>query len=103
MLDLFFAELRRFRTAALIYFAASLLLLTLLNQMLDIATAQREVHFVLLLLYMLSGLGFGLYQFGTYRQPSRWIWLQHRPLHRARILGGVALASGVLNALAMAL
>jgi hypothetical protein len=103
MLDLFLAELRRFRTAAIIYFVASLLLLTLLNQMLDIATAAREVHFVLLLLYALSGLGFGLYQFGSYRQPSRWIWLQHRPLHRGRILAGIALASGALIALAMAL
>jgi hypothetical protein len=58
---------------------------------------------VLLLLYALSGLGFALYQFGSYRQPSRWIWLQHRPLHRARILGGIALASSLLVALAMAL
>jgi hypothetical protein len=72
MLDLFLAELRRFRTAGVIYFVASLLL-TLLNQ------------------------------FGTYRQPSRWIWLQHRPLHRGRILAGIALASSALIALAMAL
>jgi len=103
MLDLFLAELRRFRTAAIIYFAASLLLLTLLNQMLDIATGPRELHYVLLLLYALSGLGFGLYQFGTYRQPSRWIWLHHRPLHRARILAGIGLASLCLVVLAMAL
>jgi hypothetical protein len=58
---------------------------------------------VVLLLYALSGLGFGLYQFGSYRQPSRWIWLQHRPLHRAHILAGIALASTLLIALAMAL
>jgi hypothetical protein len=103
MIELFLSELRRFRNAAAIYFAASLVLITLLNQMLDIANEQRELHVVILLLYALSGVGFGLYQFGSYRQPSRWIWLQHRPLHRAQILAGIALASALLIALAMAL
>jgi hypothetical protein len=103
MIELFLSELRRFRNAAAIYFTASLVLITVMNQMIDIANEQREVHIVMLLLYALSGLGFGLYQFGTYRQPSRWIWLQHRPLHRAHILAGIALASVLLIALAMAL
>jgi hypothetical protein len=103
MIELFLSELRRFRNAAAIYFTASLVLITVMNQMIDIANEQREVHIVMLLLYALSGLGFGLYQFGTYRQPSRWIWLQHRPLHRAHILAGIALASMLLIALAMAL
>jgi hypothetical protein len=102
MIELFLSELRRFRNGALIYFAATLVLVTVLNQLVDIATGMRELHIVLLLLYALSGLGFGLYQFGTYRQPSRWIWLQHRPLHRARILAGIACASVSLIALAMA-
>jgi hypothetical protein len=103
MIELFLSELRRFRNAAAIYFAASLVLVTVLNQLIDIATAPREMHIVMLLLYALSGLGLGLYQFGTYRQPSRWIWLQHRPLHRAHILAGIALASVLLIVLAMAL
>jgi hypothetical protein len=103
MIELFLSELRRFRNAAAIYFAASLVLITVLNQMLDIANEQRELHVMVLLMYALSGAGFGLYQFGSYRQPSRWIWLQHRPLHRARILAGIALASALLIALAMAL
>jgi hypothetical protein len=102
MIELFLSELRRFRNAAAIYFAASLVLVTVLNQLVDIATGQRELHIVILLLYALSGLGFGLYQFGTYRQPSRWIWLQHRPLHRAQILAGIAGASVLLIGLAMA-
>jgi hypothetical protein len=102
MLDLYLSELRRFRNSAAIYGAATLLVLTLLGQLVDIATAPRELHQVMLLLYMLSGLGFAAYQFGTYRQPSRWIWLQHRPLHRARILAAVTLASITLLALAMA-
>jgi len=103
MIELFLSELRRFRNAAAIYFAASLVLVTVANQMVDIANERMELHIALLLLYSLSGLGFGLYQFGSYRQPSRWIWLQHRPLHRAQILAGIALASIVLIALAMAL
>jgi hypothetical protein len=103
MLDLYLSELRRFRNSAAIYAAATLLILILLGQLMDIATAPRELHQVMLVLYMLSGLGFAAYQFGTYRQPSRWIWLQHRPLHRARILAAIALASVTLIALAMAL
>jgi hypothetical protein len=103
MIELFLSELRRFRNAAAIYFAASLVLVTVANQMFDIANEMLGLHNVLLLLYALTGLAFGLYQFGTYRQPSRWIWLQHRPLHRARILAGIVLASLVLIALAMAL
>ena len=103
MIELFLSELRRFRNAAAIYFAASLVLVTVANQMVDIANEQLELHVALLLLYALSGLGFGLYQFGTYRQPSRWIWLQHRPLHRAQILAGITLASILLVMLAMAL
>jgi hypothetical protein len=102
MFDLYLSELRRFRNGAAIYGAATLLVLTLLNQLLDVATAPRELHLVMLLFYMLSGLGFAAYQFGTYRQPSRWIWLQHRPLHRAHILAAITLASMTLIALAMA-
>ncbi|MGO4476181.1 hypothetical protein AB4Z32_07980 [Massilia sp. 2TAF26] len=103
MIELFLSELRRFRNAAAIYFAASLVLVTVLNQPVDIANGMKELHAMVLLLYALSGLGFGLYQFGSYRQPSRWIWLQHRPLHRGRILAGIALASVLLIALAVAL
>jgi len=103
MTELFLSELRRFRNAAAIYFAASLVLVTVLNQPVDIANGMKELHAIVLLLYALSGLGFGLYQFGSYRQPSRWIWLQHRPLHRGRILAGIALASVLLIALAVAL
>jgi hypothetical protein len=103
MIELFLSELRRFRNAAVIYFFASLVLVTVLNQLIDIATGPRGLHIVMLLLYSLSGLGFALFQFGTYRQPSRWVWLQHRPLHRAQILAGIALASCLLILAAVAL
>ncbi|WP_296948569.1 hypothetical protein [uncultured Massilia sp.] len=103
MLDLYLSELRRFRHGAAIYAAASLLALLLLNQLVDLPSAQIGFHLVVLLLYALSGLGFAVYQFASYRQPGRWIWLQHRPLHRAHILGAIVLAAATLIVLAMAL
>jgi hypothetical protein len=103
MLDLYLSELRRFRNSALIYGVATLLLLVLLGQLMELATAEIEVHLGLLLLAMLSGLGLAVAQFVSYRQSSRWIWLLHRPLHRARILGAIMLASMTLIALALAL
>jgi hypothetical protein len=59
MIELFLSELRRFRNAAAIYFAASLVLVTVLNQLVDIANAPRELHIVMLLLYCLVGAGLG--------------------------------------------
>lgn len=103
MLDLYLSELRRFRTGAAIYAVATLLVLTLLSQLTELAAAPRELHQLFYLLVMLSGLGFAAYQFVTYRQPSRWIWLQHRPMHRARILAAIGLASATLILLALAL
>lgn len=99
MLEIYFLELRRFRSAALIYGIANLLILTVIEQLADIPNEMIEVHLAALILYMLSGLGFALYQFGTYRQPNRWIWLMHRPLHRARIMGAIVLAAVTLMAL----
>jgi hypothetical protein len=103
MLDLYFSELRRLRNGALIYGVATLLAMTLLGQLTDIPGGPREFHIGLVLLAMLSGVGLAVYQFGSYRQPSRWIWLLHRPLHRARILAAIGLASATLAVLALAL
>src|SRR5437763_9518892 len=103
MLDLYFSELRRLRNGALIYGVAALLAMTLLGQLTDIPGGPREFHIGLVLLAMLSGVGLAVYQFGSYRQPSRWIWLLHRPLHRARILAAIGLASATLAVLALAL
>jgi hypothetical protein len=103
MLEFFLAELRRFRNGAAAYCAANFILLTVAQQMINIPGAPFGLHLVMLLFYMLSGLGFALYQFGSYRQPSRWIWLQHRPVHRARILAALALAAVTLIAVGVAL
>ena len=103
MLELTLSELRRFRKGAAIYALASLVVLVLLNQIGDITILPHEVHLIMTLVVALSGMGLALYQFGTYRQNSRWIWLLHRPLHRARILAALVLAGLAIVALAVAL
>jgi hypothetical protein len=103
MKDLYLSELRRFRNAAVIFAAAHLVLQLFVNRLFDLPQQRWEKHVVVLALYCLSGLGFALYQFGTYRQPSRWVWLLHRPLSRARIFGAIALASATLILLAVGL
>lgn len=103
MLDFYLSELRRFRTGGAIYALANLVILTVLGQVADLPGMPLEGHLMMLILYALSGLGLALYQLGSYRQPSRWIWLQHRPLHRLRILAAIVLAAMTLVALAVAL
>jgi hypothetical protein len=101
MLDFFLAELRRFRTGAIVYCLGNLVGLAILQQMVDIPNGPVGLHVMLLAFYMVSGLGFAAFQFGSYRQPSRWIWLQHRPVHRARILAALVLAAAAVIALAV--
>jgi hypothetical protein len=96
MKDLFLAECRRFRNAALIFAAVHLLLQLLVNRLTDFPQQRWEVHLLALGAYALAGLGFALYQLGSYRQPARWVWLLHRPLPRAAIFGAIAAASGAL-------
>ena len=103
MLEFFLAELRRFRTGAAAYALASLVALSVLQQMLDIPNGPIGLHIIMLGFYALSGHALAVYQFSSYRQPSRWIWLQHRPLHRARVLAALVLAAAVLIAVAVAL
>jgi hypothetical protein len=103
MLELYFSELRRFRKAASIQGFASLLILVALEQIADLPSESSWTHVVMLMLYMLSGLGLALYQFGTYRQPNRWIWLLHRPIHRGHVLAALVLAAMTLILLAVAL
>ncbi|CAN7470450.1 hypothetical protein LJR289_003116 [Pseudoduganella sp. LjRoot289] len=103
MLDLFISECRRFRTPAVIFACANAMLLLLVNQFIDLLHERREIHLLVLAAYMLSGIAFALYQFGSYRQPARWIWLLHRPLPRWRVFAGVMLASALLISLSVGL
>ncbi|PQO99232.1 hypothetical protein C5614_09050 [Massilia phosphatilytica] len=103
MLDFFLGELRRFRRAAAAYALANLLGLAVLQQMVDIPNGPVALHVVMAGFYMVTGLILAVFQFGSYRQASRWIWLQHRPVHRARILAALVLAAATLSACAVAL
>ncbi len=103
MKALFTSELRRFRNAALITAVLHLLMQLFASRVTDLLQLRWEQHVVALLLYMLAGIAFAVYQFGTYRQPSRWLWLLHRPLPRLAIFGALALASATLILFAIGL
>jgi hypothetical protein len=103
MLDLYRAELRRFRNGAAAFAAVNLLALAFLQQQMEITAAPPELHLVMLFFYTLAGCAFAAFQFGSYRAPSRWIWLLHRPMHRARILAALVGAALTLAALTVAL
>ena len=96
MKQLFLAECLRFRNAALIFASVHLGLQLFVSRISDVLQMTWEMQLVALALYLLSGLGFALYQFGSYRQPGRWTWLLHRPLSRGAIFGAIALASTAL-------
>ncbi len=96
MRDLFFSECRRFRNAALIFAAVHLVLQLFVNRMFDFLQLRYEPHMIALALYLLAALAFAMVQFGTYRQPSRWLWLLHRPMERLAIFGAIAAASSAL-------
>ena len=93
MKQLFLSELRRFRGAALTAAAIHLLLQLCASRLTEPLTLSWQEHTIVLLFYLLCGFGFAAYQFGTYRQPSRWIWLLHRPLPARQIAAALALAS----------
>ena len=103
MKDLYLSEIRRFRNAALIFAAVHLILQLFIHRILDVPQQRWERHVVMLAPFFLSGLGFAMYQFGSYRQPSRWLWLLHRPLPRVAIFGAIALASVTLILFAVGL
>ena len=103
MKELLLAECRRFRNAALIFAAVHLCLQFFVSRIDDVLQMAFEKQVVVLALYLLSGLGFALYQFGSWRQPGRWLWLLHRPLSRSAIFGAIALASTALILFAVGL
>lgn len=103
MKELFLAECRRFRNAALIFAAVHVCLQLFVSRIDDVLQMAWEKQVVVLALYLLSGIGFALYQFGSWRQPGRWLWLLHRPLSRSAIFGAIALASTALILFAVGL
>lgn len=103
MKELFLSELRRFRNAALLVAVLHLLLLLCVSRLSDPLPLTWHQHLVFLVFYLLWGVGFAVWQFATYRQPSRWIWLLHRPLAPRRIGAALGAASSVLILFAIGL
>ncbi|MCE3264426.1 MAG: hypothetical protein K0R43_3505 [Pseudoduganella sp.] len=98
MRELYLSELRRFRKAAMIAAPLHLLGLFLVLRFIDLIHMHTHRQLLLLFIQLLLVFGFGLYQFGTYRQPNRWIWLMHRPLPASRIAAAICGASATLIA-----
>lgn len=96
MYELFISECRRFRKAAFIAAGVHLTLLLVISRLTLVMQMDWRQHFVLLMAYGLAGAIFGVYQFVTYRQPARWMWLMHRPLPRWRISAALAGASALM-------
>lgn len=103
MKELFLSECRRFRTLSLVAAAVLLVLLQLAIRMADPLQQRWQVQMIMFLAIAAMGLAFAVVQFNGYRQPSRWLWLMHRPLARGRIFGALALASLVLLGVAVGL
>lgn len=96
MYELFISECRRFRKTALIVAGVHLTLLLVMSRLTLVMQMDWRQHFILLAAYGLAGAIFGAYQFVTYRQPARWMWLMHRPLPRWRISAALAGASALM-------
>lgn len=103
MKELFLSECRRFRTLALVAAAVLLVILQLTIRMANPLQQRWQAQLVMMLPIAAIGLAFAVVQFNGYRQPSRWLWLMHRPLARGRIFGALALASLVLLSVAVGL
>lgn len=93
MKELFFSECRRFRTLALVAACAHLVILQLASRVMEPLQQRWQAQALFLVLCTVAGLAFAAVQFHGYRQPSRWLWLMHRPLPRSRIFGALSLAS----------
>jgi hypothetical protein len=103
MKELFFSEWRRFRKAAFIAAGLHLVLLLLANRLMDLLQRRALEYRFLASFYIIAGLAFALFQFGTVRQPSRWMWLMHRPISPPRIFAALGLASAALIAFVIGL
>jgi hypothetical protein len=103
MRDLFRAELLRFRSWAIAGAVLHLLVLGFLTRVVDLAQQPLLVYRVFGGVYALAGLLLGLFQMGSYRRPSTWLNLLHRPLPNWRIAAALLGAGVVLLALAAAL
>jgi hypothetical protein len=103
MFDLFKNELLRFRTWAIAALLVHLAVLGFFGRMVDPLQQPTLVYQVVATVYGTLGLLLGLYQMGSYRRPSTWLYLIHRPLPPARVATALASAAAAVLLLAIAL
>ncbi len=103
MFELFKAELLRFRPWALALAGVHFIALGFLTRVVDLAQQPLVVYWSFAGTYAALGLLLGLYQMGTYRKPSAWLNMLHRPLSSPRIAVSLILAAVALLAVAVAL
>ncbi|WP_160154318.1 hypothetical protein [Microbulbifer sp. ALW1] len=103
MKDLYFSELRRFRWLALAAAVVNLLLLVFLNRVTNLLQMSFLEALPMLFIFMSVGLVLAIAQVGSYRKPSQWTWLMHRPLAPSRIFGALALSALTLLTVAISL
>jgi ABC-type multidrug transport system fused ATPase/permease subunit len=103
MKNLFLCEWRRFARVALLISVAQLVAVFLLARVTNPLHWSGEDQLALVVLFMLQGVVLAVIQIGSYRKPSQWLWLIHRPVSPQHIflaLSGAALA--ILSAAAFA-
>lgn len=95
MKDLLLSEWRRFSRLAMVGAVLHLLALLFLNRTTNLLALTYFEALPMWVLYSLLGLTLGVIQVGSYRKPSQWLWLLHRPLPPRQIFLALA-ASGLL-------
>ncbi|MBD8525230.1 hypothetical protein [Pseudomarimonas arenosa] len=103
MKDLMLSEWRRFSRLALIGASLHLLALLFLNRTTNLLALSYFEAQPIWALYCLLGLILGVLQVGSYRKPSQWLWLLHRPLPPRQIFLALAGSAGLLLATLIAL
>ena len=96
MKDLIFSEWRRFRWVALAAFTMHLLVLLFLNRVTNLLQQSFREGLPMLLIFMGMGLVLAVVQIGSYRKPSQWAWLIHRPLAPSHIFAALSLSALLL-------
>ncbi|MGH8110067.1 MAG: hypothetical protein ACREO1_15270, partial [Arenimonas sp.] len=101
MKDLFFSEWSRFRRHTIIVFLVHVLALLFLSRITNVLQMPYEDQAAMLLLYLLLGIALALVQVGSYRKPSQWLWLIHRPLPTNSIFAALSLSALAMLSIAV--
>lgn len=101
MFEIFKAEFNRYRKWALIAFIGQLALWALIMKLKPLLQPSDPQTFIIFLLCMLGGAGFGVVQMIMHTRKNNWTWLIQRPLHHWKIYQALSAAGFVLLVLAV--